>query len=179
MSYQTIKTNSKKGRFVKGQSGNPKGRPKGSTGYAAELKRLEDDALTLACHVSDIIAETFRLALTEIERPEFISLFDTICACVKDGIKNGEIGPSSMATIRTAYDNGDKSFFIHSGLPSDCDWPTFEKHYRTRGRIDFDRYVEDLNTYPPILQRIKELTQQDLIPPVIVEPSNKFENGFD
>jgi hypothetical protein len=36
------------GRFVKGRSGNPAGRRRGSTGHAAELRRAEEAGLALA-----------------------------------------------------------------------------------------------------------------------------------
>jgi hypothetical protein len=176
---QLIKTNRQQGRFVKGQSGNPNGRPKGSTGHNAELRKLEDDALTLACHTADVIAETACLALVEIEHPELLPLFDAITGVIKDAVKEGKIGPSSVAMLRTAYDDLEESFFVHAGLPSDCDWPTFEKHYRTRGRIDFDRFVGDYATFPPIAERIEELRAERLLSPVNDEPLNKLKNGFD
>ena len=170
MAKRTTKTRHQQGRFKKGQSGNPNGRPRGSTGHNAELRRLEDDALKLAANTADVIAETARLALVEIEHPELIPLFDTITDAAKLAVKDGEIGPSSKAMLRTGFDNfeGDnreESFFVHAGLPSDCDWPTFEKHYRTRGRIDFDRFVGDYATFPPIVRRIKELKAQTPVEP--------------
>ncbi len=184
MTHQLTNTSRRQGRFVKGESGNPAGRPKGSTGHNAELRRLEDAALTLACHVADIIAEMAKLALVEIERPELIPLFDMITDDIKDAIKTGEIGPSSVATLRTAYDNfedddREESFFVHAGLPSDCDWPTFERHYRTRGRIDFDRFLDDYIAFPPIAERIAELRAKRQLSPVTDEPQNKLEFGFD
>ena len=183
MSDKLTKTSRQQGRFKKGQSGNPNGRPRGSTGHNAELRRLEDDALTLACHTADIIAEMAKLSLVEIERPELIPLFDDICDSVKDGVKDGEIGPSSVARLRSGYDNfedddREESFFVHAGLPSDCDWPTFEKHYRTRGRIDFERFVGDYATFPPIAERIAELRAERLLSPVNDEPQNKLKNGY-
>jgi len=172
------------GRFAKGQSGNLRGRPKGSTGHNAELRRLEDDALTLAFQVADIIAEMAKWTLVEIERPELIPLFEDICDSVKDGVKDGEIGPSSVATLRTWYDNfedddHEESFFVHAGLPADCDWLTFEKHYRTRGRIDFESFLDDYIAFPPIAERIEELRAERLLIPVNDEPQNKLKNGFD
>jgi hypothetical protein len=51
------------GRFVKGQSGNPRGRPRGSGSHATELRRLEEDAIELAVNTAAVIAETVRLVL--------------------------------------------------------------------------------------------------------------------
>ena len=171
------------GRFVKGHSGNPKGRPKGSSSHSSELRRAEEDALTLAYHTADVIAETARWALTEAGCLELAPLFDAICDGAKDAIRCGEIGPSPLAMLRPAYDdfkdNQEGDFFLHIGLPVDCDWKTFEKHYRTRGRIDFDRLLGDFQSYPPIVQRIEELKAERLICPVSDIPSSKLECGFD
>ncbi len=179
MTHQLTNTSRRQGRFVKGESGNPAGRPKGSTGHNAELRRLEDAALTLACHVADIIAEMANQALVEFERPELIPLFDMITDDIKDAVKDGEIGPSSVAMLRTAYDDQSHEFFVHVGLPEDCSWPTFEKHYRTRGRIDFDRFLDDYVAFPPIAERIAELRAERLLIPATAAPQNKPEIGFD
>ena len=158
------------GRFTKGVSGNPAGRPKGSTGHAAELKRLEEAGLALATHTADVIAETARMALIEIDQPELIPLFDAITEAAKDAVQVGQIGPSSLALLRGWYDDHqeggqDGAFFLHAGLPEDCDWQTFEKHYTTRKRIDHVRHAEDLRRFPPIVQRIKELMEQQPVEP--------------
>ena len=183
MDTQTAHPKPNTGRFVKGQSGNPKGRPKGSSSHNSELRRAEEDALKLATNVADTIAETARLALAEIELPELVPLLDAICDGAKDAIRCGEIGPSPLAMLRPAYDdfkdNQEGDFFLHIGLPVDCDWKTFEKHYRTRGRIDFDRLLGDFQSYPPIVQRIEELKAERLICPVSDIPSSKLECGFD
>ena len=150
------------GRFVKGHSGNPKGRPKGSSSHSSELRRAEEDALTLAYHTADVIAETARWALTEAGCLELAPLFDAICDSAKDAIKCGQIGPSSLAILRSWYDDHEENekagnFFSHIGLPNDCDWKTFEKHYLTHGQIDFDRFLGDFTAFPPIAERIEEL----------------------
>ena len=158
------------GRFVKGVSGNPCGRPKGATTHTSDLRRLEDDALALATNVTDVIAGTAKLALTKIGSPELIPLFDAITEAAKDAVKVGQIGPSSLALLRGWYDDHreggqDGAFFTHAGLPEDCDWKTFEKHYTTRKRIDHGRHAEDLRRFPPIVQRIKELKVQMPVEP--------------
>ena len=158
------------GRFVKGASGNPSGRPRGSGSHETELRRLKEAGLDLASNTADAIAEAARSALKEIELSELIPLFDTITDAAKAAVRDGEIGPSSVALLRGWYDDHreggqDGAFFTHAGLPEDCDWKTFEKHYTTRKRIDHDRHVEDLRRFPPIVQRIKELKAQMPVEP--------------
>ena len=183
METQTAYPKPSRGRFQPGQSGNPAGRPKGTTTHAAELRRVEEDALKLATNVANAIAETARSALAEIELPELIPLLDAICDGAKKAVRNGDIGPSSLAMLRPAYDdfkdNQGGDFFVHIGLPVDCDWKTFEKHYRTRGRIDFDRFLGDFQCYPPIVQRMAELRAEQLLIPAVADPSNKLKIGFD
>lgn len=156
--------NPNKGRFVKGESGNPAGRPKGSGSHATALRRLEEDAFKLAANTADVIAETARMALIEIDQPELVPLFDDICDAAKAAVKDGEIGPSSTAVLRNWYDhhlgNDPKgAFFAHAGLLTDCKWSQFLDHFKTRGWINPGRHAEDLRTFPPIARRIKELTE--------------------
>ena len=183
METQTAYPVRNNGRFLPGQSGNPAGRPKGTTTHVAKLRQAEEDAMALACHATNIIAEMAKQSLTDIERPELIPLFKAICAAVKDGIKDGTIGPSPLAMLRHAYDdfkdNQEVDFFLHVDLPVDCDWPTFERYYRTRGRIDFDRFVGDFQSYLPIARRIEELKAERLLIPADADPSNKLEIGYD
>ena len=174
MVNQTTHSRSSSGRFAKGMSGNLAGRPRGSSGHTAELKRLEEDALKLAVNTAEVIGETARLALVEIELPELIPLFDAITGAAKTAVKDGVVGPSSIALLRTWYDDhrgddgrpSDGAFFVHVGLPVDCGWSVFLAHYRTLGRIDHSRHAEDLRTFPPIIQRIAELKAEHLLTPV-------------
>ena len=76
-------------------------------------------------------------------------------------MKEGKIGPSPVALLRSFYDDekehGEGEFFAHVGLPRDCSWEAFRKHYTTRKRIDHERHAADLLSYPPIAASIKEL----------------------
>ena len=151
----------KKGTFPKGRSGNPKGRPKGTTNHDTELRQAEDQAMELAGNVCDAIKETVREAFTETAFQKVIPLIEAITDATKEMAQEGEIGPSSVAILRNWYDDyaedGEGEVFLHIGLPRDCSWEAFRRHYTTRKRIDFDRAGDDFASFPPIAARIKEL----------------------
>ncbi len=151
----------KKGTFPKGRSGNPKGRPKGTTNHDTELRQAEDQAMELAANVCDAIKETVRKAFTETAYQKVIPLIEAITDAAKESAQEGEIGPSSVAVLRHWYDDyaedGEGEVFLHIGLPRDCSWEAFRSRYTTRKRIDFDRAGDDLASFPPIAARIKEL----------------------
>ncbi len=153
----------KKGTFLKGRSGNPNGRPKGTTNHDTELRQVEDQAMELAANVCDAIKETVREALTETAFQKVIPLIEAITDGVKELAQEGEIGPSSVALLRNWYDShseeGGEEFFPHIGLPRDCSWETYRRHYTTRKRIDHARAADDLLSFPPIAARIKELKE--------------------
>ncbi len=78
--------------------------------------------------------------------------------------REGEIGPSSVALLRNWYDShredgDDGEFFLHIGLPRDCSWGAYRRHYTTRKRIDHARAADDLLSFPPIAARIRELKE--------------------
>ena len=161
MANQLPQTSRQQGRFVKGQSGNPGGRPKGSGSRETELRRLEESGMALAANTADVIAETTRLALVEIEQQELIPLFDAITDAAKEAVRDGEIGPSSLSSLRGWYDAHRESgqggaFSVHVGLPEDCSWPDFLDHYTTRGRIDHARHADDLQRFPPVAEAISD-----------------------
>ncbi len=151
----------KKGTFPKGRSGNPKGRPKGTTNHDTELRQVEDQAMELAASVCDAIKETVGEALTETAFQKVIPLIEAIIDAAKEMAREGEIGPSSVAALRNWYDDhaedGEGEVFRHIGLPRDCSWEAFRRHYTTRKRIDHARAADDLASFPPIAARLKEL----------------------
>ncbi len=153
----------KKGTFPDGQSRNPNGRPKGTTNHETELRRVEDQAMELAGNVCDTIKEAVGQALTETAFQKGIPLIEVIIDAAKEMAREGEIGPSSVAILRNWYDDhaedSEGEFFLHIGLPRDCSWDTYRRHYTTRKRIDFDRAGDDLASFPPIAARIKELKE--------------------
>ncbi len=153
----------KKGTFLKGRSGNPNGRPKGTTNHDTELRQVEDHAMELAANVCDAIKETVMQALTETAFQKVIPLIAAITDAVKEGVQEGEIGPSSVAVLRNWYDSYIEEwggeFFLHIGLPRNCSWEAFRRHYTKRKRIDRARAADDLFSFPPIAARFKELKE--------------------
>lgn len=153
----------KKGTFVKGRSGNPNGRPKGTTNHDTELRQVEDDAMELAANVCDSIKAIAKETLTNTAFQKVIPLIETITDTAKELAREGEIGPSSVALLRSWYDahceDVGGEFFLYIGLPRDCSWEAFRRHYTTRKRIDNMRSAGDLASYPPMVARVKELKE--------------------
>ena len=119
--------------------------------------------MELAANVCDAIKETVGEALTETAFQKVIPLIEAITDGTKKMAQEGEIGPSSVAILRNWHDDytegGEGEGFLHIGLPRDCSWEAFRRHYTTRKRIDFDRAGDDLLSFPPIAARLKELKE--------------------
>jgi len=119
--------------------------------------------MELAANVCDAIKETVGLVLTETAFQKVTPLIEDITDAVKEMAQEGEIGPSSVALLRNWYgsysEDGEGEFFLHIGLPRDCPWETFRRHYTTRKRIDNARAANDFFSFPPIVARLKELKE--------------------
>ncbi len=90
---------------MKGRSGNPNGRPKGTTNHDTELRQAEDRAMELVANVCDAIKETVGEVLTETAFQKVIPLIEAITDGTKKLAQEGEIGPSSVAILRGWYDD--------------------------------------------------------------------------
>ncbi len=119
--------------------------------------------MELAGNVCDTIKEAVGQALTETAFQKVIPLIEDLTDAAKKMAQEGEIGPSRVAILRNWYDDytedGEGEVFLHIGLPRDCSWEAFRRHYTTRKRIDFDRAGGDLLSFPPIAARLKELKE--------------------
>lgn len=134
---------------MKEVSGNPSGQPKGSTNHDGELRRLAEAAILLADNVADANTEAAKATFVEIGVQQLIPLIEAITDNAKEVVLNGEISPSSVASLRHWYEDhqGDAdnpsggAFFAHIDLPGDCSWDAFRSHYTSRRRIDHNRVI--------------------------------------
>jgi hypothetical protein len=90
-----------------------------------EVASTEANAGALETNVADVILETMRLAFTEIGEPENIPLIEAITDATKEAPRDGEIGPSGTALLRSWFNDHrecdqEGAFFSHVVLPLDC-----------------------------------------------------------
>ena len=161
--------------FKKGQSGNPKGRPRGSKNRPKETTmEQEAEALRLrgAAHVITGEIDAARDAFTKM----FVLLGlpssgDELHSAANSLIETEQIEAardSRFSSLQSLYQDeineGAGDYFQHIGLPKDATWEQFRAHYAVHdGDVDATRAFEDLAAYPPIAARIAELKAEQAV----------------
>ena len=149
--------------FKKGQSGNPKGRPKGGKNRPKELTLEQEiealtDRGTEHVEAGEIDAEraafTKMFVLSGISRDKLPGAVDNIIEFVQIIVAKDD----RLDIVQSLYENGHGDYFARVGLPKDATWKQFRALY-TIGNddVDADRALHDFTTYPPIAARIAEV----------------------
>jgi hypothetical protein len=154
--------------FQKGQSGNPKGRPKGSRNRPVELPLDQETNRLMERGAELVVMGETEAAINAIEK----------ALAMKWGAQGGPVKPGEarekarelvavferelhVEVLRNWYDDADAEFLQHVGLPTDASWDQWRAHYATDDDgVDMERVGEDLRTFPPIAAHIEVLTAE-------------------
>lgn len=152
------------GTFPAGQSGNPNGRPRGTTKLIKQRRENEERAHQLARNALTEVTEALTAAMRQIGYERLVPLIEATTAAVAELVGTGEIGPSDVAVLRAWYEDHceDPSgeFFTFIGLPARCSWTEYRDFYTLHGAIDHERASKDLGRFPPVAERIAELKRE-------------------
>ncbi|MBC8239163.1 MAG: hypothetical protein H8E30_01680 [Alphaproteobacteria bacterium] len=152
------------GKFQQGQSGNPKGRPRGSRNKPKEISAEQEATNLIARGMQHLAAGDTDAARTAIKKG--LALFGPYSSDGLEKEANGiiEVAQIEMAKsqcldlVRGLYDDADANYLKHVGLPKDASWGRFQSHYAVgEDDVDADRATNDLVTYPHVAKRIAEL----------------------
>ena len=89
--------------------------------------------------------------------PEMMFITDS------EGESHAYLRVDDELTLLNAYEDAKESgpgLFEHIGLDPDVSYEEFRDHYDNDGMADIDRAAKDLFTYPPVVERIKELNEE-------------------
>ena len=153
-----------KGRFQPGQSGNPKGRPKGTKSKPKEISFEQEAENLLEQGMKHVVNGhnnaahlAFRKSFTlmGLRLPEDI---DNASDGLIDVAKDELMKMQRLDIVRGLYDDADTAYLRHVGLPKSATWDRFCGLYAIDdGDVDADRAINDLVTFPRVAKAIAEL----------------------